>query len=46
MGGVILIFAFAMSLIIQFVERKITDGESTEAKATRIAEKNIVGEPE
>ena len=45
MGSVILIFAFTMSLIIDFVERKMNPQDKVETKR-KIKEKNVVAEPE
>lgn len=45
MGSVILIFAFTMSLIIDFVERKMNPQDKVETKR-KIKENNVVTEPE
>jgi hypothetical protein len=46
MGGAILIFAFAMSLVIKYVEKKITAREDAANEPNKIVENNIVREPE
>jgi hypothetical protein len=46
MGGAILIFAFAMSLVIKYVEKKITAGEEPTNEPNKIVENKIAREPE
>jgi hypothetical protein len=46
MVGVILIFAFAMSLLIEYVETKINATDKPVDKTNEVVENKIVREPE